>query len=191
MRVVQMPLASLNEYAGNAKVHDEANVEAIRASIRRFGMCDPIGVWTTPDGAVEIVEGHGRKMALEAEGYEVADVIFLDHLTDDERRAYALAHNQTTLMSDFDLDILEAELDLLADFDMGDFGFAESEAPSFIQDLLESEFSANSTNAREDIFTLTLVFDRKDMDVVKAYVKDKGREGIAAEVAEGARAWLG
>lgn len=123
MKVVQMPLASLNGYAGNAKVHDEANVEAIRASIRRFGMCDPIGVWTTPDGTVEIVEGHGRKMALEAEGYEVADVIFLDHLTDEERRAYALAHNQTTLMSGFDLDILEAELDLLADFNMGDFGF--------------------------------------------------------------------
>jgi ParB-like chromosome segregation protein Spo0J len=132
LEVVQMPLASLNEYAGNAKVHDEANVEAIRASIRRFGMCDPIGVWTNPQGAVEIVEGHGRKMALEAEGYEVADVIFLDHLTDEERRAYALAHNQTTLMSDFDLDILEAELELLADFDMGDFGFdvgAEDEEP--------------------------------------------------------------
>lgn len=123
LEVVQMPLASIQEYSGNAKLHDEANVEAIRASIRRFGNCDPIGVWTTPSGAVEIVEGHGRKMALEAEGYEVADVIFLDHLTDEERRAYALAHNQTTLMSDFDLDLLEAELDLLADFDMGDFGF--------------------------------------------------------------------
>ena len=132
LEVVQMPLSALNEYEGNAKVHDEANVEAIRASIRRFGMCDPIGVWTNPQGAVEIVEGHGRKMALQAEGYEVADVIFLDHLTDEERRAYALAHNQTTLMSDFDLDILEAELDMLADFDMGDFGFdvgAEDEEP--------------------------------------------------------------
>ena len=123
LKVVQMPLASLAEFSGNAKIHDEANVEAIRASIRRFGNCDPIGVWTTPDGTVEIVEGHGRKMALEAEGYEVADVIFLDHLTDEERRAYALAHNQTTMMSDFDLEILEAELDALADFDMGDFGF--------------------------------------------------------------------
>ena len=131
LKVVQMPLSALKEYEGNAKIHDEANVEAIRASIRRFGMCDPIGVWTNPQGEVEIVEGHGRKMALEAEGYEVADVIFLDHLTDEERRAYALAHNQTTLMSDFDLDILEAELDLLADFDMGDFGFdvAEEDEP--------------------------------------------------------------
>lgn len=69
LEIVQMPLASLSEYANNAKIHDEANVEAIRASIRRFGNCDPIGVWTAPDGTVEIVEGHGRKMALEAEGY--------------------------------------------------------------------------------------------------------------------------
>ena len=123
MQITQMPLSALKEYGGNAKLHDEANVEAIRASIRRFGNCDPIGVWTNPQGEVEIVEGHGRKLALTAEGYEVADVIFLDHLTDEERRAYALAHNQTTLMTDFDLEVLEEELDCLADFGMEDFGF--------------------------------------------------------------------
>lgn len=145
LEVVQMPLSALKEYEGNAKIHDEANVEAIRASIRRFGMCDPIGVWTNPQGEVEIVEGHGRKMALEAEGYEVADVIFLDHLTDEERRAYALAHNQTTLMSDFDLDILEAELDLLADFDMGDFGFdvaEETEPVEVVEDEVPEDAPA-------------------------------------------------
>ena len=123
MQITQMPLSALKEYGGNAKLHDEANVEAIRASIRRFGNCDPIGVWTNPQGEVEIVEGHGRKLALTAEGYEVADVIFLDHLTDEERRAYALAHNQTTLMTDFDLEVLEEELDCLAGFGMEDFGF--------------------------------------------------------------------
>lgn len=119
----QVPLGTLVEYAGNAKIHDEANIEAIRASIRRFGNCDPIGVWTNEHGELEIVEGHGRKLALEAEGYEYADVIMLDHLTDEERRAYTLAHNQTTLMTDFDLDALEIELEALADFGMEDFGF--------------------------------------------------------------------
>ena len=128
----QVPLGTLVEYAGNAKIHDEANIEAIRASIRRFGNCDPIGVWTNEQGELEIVEGHGRKLALEAEGYEYADVIMLDHLTDEERRAYTLAHNQTTLMTDFDLDALELELDALADFGMEDFGFdvgADDEEP--------------------------------------------------------------
>lgn len=123
MQVETVPLSSLVEYEGNAKVHDEANVEAIRASIRRFGNCDPIGVWTDGRGRLVIVEGHGRRMALEAEGYETAEVIRLDHLTDEERRAYALAHNQTTMMTDFDMGALEAELDALADFDMGEFGF--------------------------------------------------------------------
>lgn len=135
----QVPLGTLVEYAGNAKIHDEANIEAIMASIRRFGNCDPIGVWTNEQGELEIVEGHGRKMALEALGYEYADVIMLDHLTDEERRAYTLAHNQTTLMTDFDLDALELELEALSDFGMEDFGFDVSGEDDEPVEVVEDE----------------------------------------------------
>lgn len=125
LRVEYIPLEALREYEGNAKIHDEANIEAIKASIERFGNCDPIGVWTNPDGEYEIVEGHGRKMALTELGHTHAPCIVLDHLTDEERRAYTLAHNQTTLMSGFDMEKLGMELDALADFAMEDFGFGD------------------------------------------------------------------
>ncbi len=185
LEVVQMPLSALNEYEGNAKIHDEANVEAIRASIRRFGMCDPIGVWTNPQGDVEIVEGHGRKLALEAEGYEVADVIFLDHLTDEERRAYALAHNQTTLMSDFDLDILEAELDLLADFDMGDFGFElEDGAGGFFEasHRFDGDYSASEGESDEYNEFVAKFEPKRTTD--DCYTPDNVYEAVASYVAE-------
>lgn len=185
LEVVQMPLSALNEYEGNAKVHDEANVEAIRASIRRFGMCDPIGVWTNPQGAVEIVEGHGRKMALEAEGYDVADVIFLDHLTDEERRAYALAHNQTTLMSDFDLDILEAELDMLADFDMGDFGFDVEDASGGFFDRdhrFDGDYSADDDESDEYNEFVSKFEPKRTTD--DCYTPDNVYEAVAGYVAE-------
>lgn len=184
LEIVQMPLSALREYAGNAKIHDEANVEAIRASIRRFGNCDPIGVWTNPQGEVEIVEGHGRKLALEAEGYEVADVIFLDHLTDEERRAYALAHNQTTLMSDFDLDILEAELDLLADFDMGDFGFeSEDGAGGFFDQShrFDGDYSAEGESGEYAEFVGKFEPKRTTDD---CYTPDNVYEAVASYVAE-------
>ena len=74
-----------------------------------------------------IVEGHGRVIALKEMGETEVECIRLDHLTDEERRAYTLAHNKTTLSSDFDFDKLQAELSELEsmslDFSMADFGF--------------------------------------------------------------------
>lgn len=123
LQITYIPVSKLKEHEGNAKIHDEANVEAIKASIERFGMCDPIGVWTNQQGEHVIIEGHGRKMALEQLDWYAVPCIILNHLTDEERRAYALAHNQTTLMSGFDLDALSLEMEALEGFEMSDFGF--------------------------------------------------------------------
>lgn len=121
LEVFELPIEQLQEYANNSKLHDEANIEAIANSIEAFGMCDPVGVWKNPAGVYEIVEGHGRKLALEQLGYESVPCIDLSHLTDEERRAYSHVHNQTTLMTDLDFDL--AEIDL-AGFEIGDFGFS-------------------------------------------------------------------
>ena len=80
-------------------------------------MDDPIGIWKD-----EIVEGHGRLIACKELGYTEVPIIRLDHLTDEERKAYTLAHNKLTMNSDFDIDILTDELSNL-DIDMTDFGF--------------------------------------------------------------------
>lgn len=122
LEVVYLPLSEFKEYEGNAKVHDRDNIDAIKASIERFGNCDPIGVWTNPEGERVIVEGHGRKIALAELGHGEAPTISLDHLTDEERRAYAIAHNQTTLMSGFDAGILATEIESLDGFEMEEFG---------------------------------------------------------------------
>ena len=123
---LQTHMVSLSEivpYAGNAKEHPEWQVDQLVSSIEKFGNCDPIGVWHNQRGQLEVVEGHGRLMALEKLGYEEAPVIFLDHLTDEQRRAYTLVHNKLTMNTDFDTDLLEMELDAIADIDMSEFGF--------------------------------------------------------------------
>lgn len=84
-----------------------------------YGNNDPIAVWGEDN---VIVEGHGRYMALCELGYKTADIIRLDHLTDEQRREYMLVHNQTTMNSGWDIDLLAEELDDL-DFDGFDFGF--------------------------------------------------------------------
>jgi len=106
LKIEYLTPAELQPYANNAKLHPEAQVEQIANSIREFDFSDPIGIW----GENEVVEGHGRLMAALKMGLKEVPVIRLDHLSDEQRRAYALAHNQTTMTSGWDADKLLEEL---------------------------------------------------------------------------------
>lgn len=129
LTVEQARVADLVPYARNSKQHPGWQIDQIAASIRRFGFSDPVGVWTRPDGALEIVEGHGRVLAAERLGMESVPAIRLDHMTDEERRAYSHAHNQTTLTSGLDMEALAADMADLPGFEWGSFGFEEPEEP--------------------------------------------------------------
>lgn len=117
-------MADLVPYAHNAKKHPQKQVDEIAESITQFGDCDPIAVWHNEQGQPEIVEGHGRYMALKQLGIETAPVIYLDHLTDEQRRAYTHVHNQTTLSSGFDYNALTEDMDNL-NMDWAALGFEE------------------------------------------------------------------
>lgn len=68
LKVEYARLGDLSPYANNSKEHPSWQVEQIANSIDQFGFNDPVGVWTNPDGVLEIVEGHGRVMACEQLG---------------------------------------------------------------------------------------------------------------------------
>ena len=86
------------------------------SSIDQFGMNDPIAVWKDN----EIIEGHGRLEALKRLGETTVPIVRLDHLTDEQRKAYALVHNQLTMSTGFDGQKLNVELDSI-DMDMSEF----------------------------------------------------------------------
>lgn len=113
--------STLKEYKNNAREHHEADVNAIAASITEFGFNDPIGVWQD-----EIVEGHGRLLAAIQLGLKEVPIIRLDTLTDEQRKAYALAHNKTAELSNWNFDLLESELAELGNIDMSQFGFNDN-----------------------------------------------------------------
>lgn len=127
----------LKAYDKNAKIHDRPQIEDIKNSIKAFGMNDPIAVWK--DNV--IIEGHGRLIACKELEMEAVPVIRLDHLTDQQRKAYCLAHNKLTMNTGFDLDLLQAELDSIIDFDMLNFGFFDEEQhPEEEKEVEEDEF---------------------------------------------------
>lgn len=123
MKVKMVSVGELVPYKGNAKIHTSEQIDQIAQSIEEFGNCDPIAAWRNEDGELEVVEGHGRLLALKMLGITEAPVIELDHLTDEQRRAYTLVHNQTTLNSSFDFKTLGTELATIGGFDWDDFGF--------------------------------------------------------------------
>lgn len=128
LHIEYVPVDDLKPYDKNARKHGDFDVDAIAESIRKFGFNDPIGVWGKDN---LIVEGHGRLLASKKLGMKKVPIIHLDHLSDEQRRAYALAHNKTAENSEWDMEMLAEELESLngEGFDMGSFGFdAEKEA---------------------------------------------------------------
>lgn len=121
LEIQYIDIDSLTPYENNAKIHTSEQIEEIKNSIKEFGMNDPIGVWGEEN---LIVEGHGRLIACKELGIKSVPVIRLDDLTDEQRRAYTLAHNQLTMSTGFDLEKLKLELDAIT-LPMSDFGFED------------------------------------------------------------------
>ena len=144
LKVEYVDVGTLKPYERNAKIHTDEQVDQIARSIEEFGMNDPIAVWK--DG--EIIEGHGRLMACQKLGIKEVPIIRLDGLTDEQRRAYMNVHNQLTMNTGFDLDLLSAELGKIENIDMDLFGF---NLEKFIPDQHEwfDEHEKNDTSRQE------------------------------------------
>lgn len=147
LKVEYLPIDEIKPYENNAKIHTPEQIEQIKASIRQFGMNDPIGIWSKEN---IIVEGHGRLLACQELGYKEIPVIRLDDLTDEQRRAYTLAHNQLTMNTGFDLDILNEELENI-EIDMSEFGIIETADIDWgnVEDLEEENYDEPSHNMLE------------------------------------------
>lgn len=117
LRIEYLSVTELRPYEKNARKHQKKDVENIAKSIQKYGMIDAIGIWGEEN---TIVEGHGRWLACKKLKIESVPVVRLDHLTDEQRREYAIAHNATAELSEWDIDFLTEEL---RELDLSDFDF--------------------------------------------------------------------
>lgn len=149
MEIKLIPISDIKPYKKNAKIHTKEQIEKIKRSIAEFDNNDPIAVWGEEN---IIVEGHGRYEALKQLGETVIPCIRLDHLTDEQRRAYTLVHNKLTMETDFDIETLPEELDDIFNIDMEDFGF---EIPDIFEQEIQQKINAEETQRRvENILNL-------------------------------------
>ena len=111
----------LKPYARNAKIHGEEQVQKIAASIFEFGFLAPVLI----DADYNIIAGHGRVMAAERLKLDKIPCVFIEGLTEEQRRAYILADNKLGELAEWDMPQVELELQDLADleFDISLTGF--------------------------------------------------------------------
>ena len=119
MKIELINIDEIKVYENNAKLHPAEQIEQIKKSIQEFGNNDPIAI----DENNVIIEGHGRYIALQELGFKEVEVIRLNHLSEEQKKAYMLVHNKLTMNTDFDFELLSEELSNILDIDMGDFGF--------------------------------------------------------------------
>lgn len=122
MEIKMIKVDDLKPYENNPRFNDDA-VEYVANSIKEFGFKVPIVV----DKNNVIVAGHTRyKASLELDIKEVPCIV-ADDLTDEQVKAYRLADNKVSEKSEWNLELLNEELEKILNIDMDDFGFLKKE----------------------------------------------------------------
>ena len=146
-----VPLSKLVPYINNARTHSPEQVTKLRSSLREFGFVNPVII----DRDYGIIAGHGRVMAAKEEGIEEVPCVFVDYLTEAQKKAYIIADNRFAQDAGWDEELLRIEIEALQgmDFDVGLTGFNDDE----IADL----FDANGkSEAEDDDFDLSAALEK-------------------------------
>ena len=110
--VQEVSLDLLRPYEQNAKKHGPEQVEKLKASMQEFGFLTPCLI----DGDYNLIAGHGRVIAAKELGLETVPCVFIEGLSEEQRRAYILADNRLGELGEWDFDIVFEELEELDDF---------------------------------------------------------------------------
>lgn len=131
VEMTEVTVSSLIPYERNAKKHPEEQIEKIKKSIQEFGFISPCLI----DKNNRIIAGHGRVEASKQLGIEKVPCVYIEGLTEEQRRAYIIADNRLTELGGWDMEIISEELAELKalDFDISTTGFN-------IDDIIFDEF---------------------------------------------------
>lgn len=146
-----VPLSKLVPYVNNARTHSPEQLMKLRSSLREFGFINPVII----DRDFNVIAGHGRIMAAKEEGITEVPCVFVDYLTEAQKKAYILADNRMALDAGWDEELLRIEIESLqgADFDVSLTGFGEDE----LADLFAGD---SEKDVKDDGFDLSAALEK-------------------------------
>jgi site-specific DNA-methyltransferase (adenine-specific) len=152
MELIEKKLSELIPYANNPRKNDGA-VDAVVESIKQCGYISPIVI----DENNEILAGHTRYKAMKKLKIKTAKCVVMEGLTEEQKRKYRILDNKTGEFAEWDIDLLNIELEGL-DFEGFDFGFdipEEEEEKEIIEDEVpEVDETVEPTAKLGDIWQL-------------------------------------
>lgn len=124
-KIEEVELEKLVPYEKNAKIHNAEQIEKLKSSIQLFGFITPCLI----DKDFNLIAGHGRVMAAKELKLEKVPCVFLEGLSEEQRRAYILADNKLGEIAAWNMDLLNSELEALskAGIDISIIGFEMNE----------------------------------------------------------------
>lgn len=146
-----VPTDKLIPYVNNARTHSAEQVNKLRASLREFGFINPVIV----DKDLNVIAGHGRILAAKEEKIPEVPCVYVDYLTEAQKKAYILADNRMAMDAGWDEELLRVEIEALQAeaFDVSLTGFDEKE----ISDLFKD---SDGTGAEDDDFDLSAALEQ-------------------------------
>lgn len=124
-KIQRVVIDELIPYENNAKRHSDKQLEKLSASIKEFGFISPVLI----DKGFNIIAGHGRVEAAKMCGLADVPCVFVEGLTEAQRRAYILADNKLSEFGEWDIEAVHEELEELGELDLGDYDITSLEFP--------------------------------------------------------------
>jgi hypothetical protein len=154
LKIIYIPVEKIVLDERNARTHPEFQIQQIADSIKNFGMNNPVGVYTLPGGdTFKLIFGEGRTIGATRAGLAKIPAVLLDHLSERERRAYALADNKIALNSGWNYERLMEEADYLMEvdgFDFNSIGFNNAEIDAILRE--DAGIIPNDSSLQKEIF---------------------------------------
>lgn len=146
-----VPTDRLIPYVNNARTHSAEQVNKLRASLREFGFVNPVIV----DRDLNVIAGHGRILAAKEEKIPEVPCVYVDYLTEAQKKAYILADNRMAMDAGWDEELLRVEIEALQAeaFDVSLTGFDEKEITDLFKDT-------DGTGAEDDDFDLSEALEK-------------------------------
>ena len=181
--ICEVNVADLVPYARNAKTHGPDQVSKIARSIEEFGFLSPCLI----DREKNIIAGHGRVLAAKELGLKKVPCVYVEGLTEEQRRAYILADNRLTELGGWDMDAVTIELEELdaLGFDITLTGFRDDwfsnrEKNDTSRQEGNDEYNAfldkfEIAKTTDDCYTPDIVYDAVAEWVAEEYTADRAK----------------
>lgn len=160
LTIERVPCTALTEDPANARQHNDRNLQAIQASLQRFGQQKPLVV----NAHNQVVAGNGTLRAARALGWTHVDIV-RTHLAGLEAVGYAIADNRTAELAEWDPAVLaqtlatlqaDTSIDaLVTGFDAGEIEqlLADASAGPVVEDEVPAP-PADPVTKPGDLYTL-------------------------------------